>query len=306
MDIRQLRYFAAVAETGHMTRAAERLGLQQPPLSQQIKAIEAQVGVPLFVRHPKGMSLTDAGRQFQVEAQRMLQAFDAMEQRLPRIASGVEGILHVGFTSSAAAHAFTPQTLRACRSEYPGIELVLNENNAAGITEAVASSRLECGFIRAVVSRPPGLVFETLLKESAVVAMPLDHQLAAGTSASRGVSLAQLDRQNMILVRRTGAPGLYANLLHLCAKAGVRPNVVAEVDRMMTNINLVAAGAGLSVVPQSVQGTHAQAVVYRPLARGVKLDAPLTLVYRKNDCGGATGNFIALVHRLAKARKASA
>ena len=306
MDIRQLRYFAAVADTGHMTRAAERLGLQQPPLSQQIKAIEAQVGVPLFVRHPKGMWLTDAGRQFQVEAQRMLQAFDAMEQRLARIASGVEGILHVGFTSSAAAHAFTPQTLRACRSEYPGIELVLNENNAAGITEAVAASRLQCGFIRAVVSRPPGLVFETLLKEPAVVAMPLDHPLA-DRSSSRGVSLAQLHEQNMILVRRSGAPGLYANLLHLCAKAGVRPNVVAEVDRMMTNINLVAAGAGLSVVPQSVQGTHAQAVVYRPLARGVKLDAPLTLVYRKNDCDGATGNFIALVHRLAKTRqKASA
>ncbi|RQP25191.1 LysR family transcriptional regulator [Piscinibacter terrae] len=306
MDIRQLRYFAAVAETGHLTRAAERLGLQQPPLSQQIKAIEAKVGVPLFVRHPKGMSLTDAGRQFQVEAQRMLRAFDAMEQRLLRIASGVEGILHVGFTSSAAAHAFTPQTLRACRSEYPGIELVLDENHAAGLTEAVASSRLECGFIRAVVSRPPGLVFETLLKEPAVVALPLDHPLAANSSAARGVSLAQLDGQNMILVRRTGAPGLYANLLHLCAKAGVRPNVVAEVDRMMTNINLVAAGAGLSVVPQSVQGTHAQAVVYRPLARGVKLDAPLTLVYRKNDCSGAIGNFIALVHRLAKARKASA
>ncbi|PZQ62239.1 MAG: LysR family transcriptional regulator, partial [Variovorax paradoxus] len=106
MEMRPLRYFAAVAETGHMTRAAEQLGIQQPPLSQQIKALERQLGLQLFKRHPRGVTLTDAGRQFQVEAQRMLGHMAALEARMQRVAQGEEGVLAVGFTSSAAAHAF--------------------------------------------------------------------------------------------------------------------------------------------------------------------------------------------------------
>lgn len=302
MDLRQLRYFVAVADAGHMTRAAAELGMQQPPLSQQIRSLESQVGADLFVRHPKGVRLTDAGRQLLSEARRMLDAFEAMKQRIGRIAQGVEGTLHVGFTSSAAAHAFTPEALRACRSTHPAIELVLSEDNAAGVTEAVAASRLPCGFIRAVVSRPPGVAFETLLNEPAVVALPADHPLATVRSR-RGVRLSELHGEKLILVRRSGAPGLYANLLHLCAKAEVRPVVVAEVDRMMTNLNLVAAGAGLSVVPASMQGVHPESIVYRPLERGVRLDAPLTLVYRHDDCTGVTGSFVALVQRLARARR---
>lgn len=305
MDIRQLRYFAAVATTGHVTKAAAQLGMQQPPLSLQIKSLEEKMGTTLFLRHPKGVTLTAAGRQLFVEAKRMLQSFEAMESRLARIASGVEGILHVGFTSSAAAHAFTPETIRACRTEHPSIELTLSENNAAGITEAVGSSRLQCGFIRAVVSRPPGLAFEPLLSEPAVIAMPIDHPLARQRKSSRQVvMLADLHEQDVILVRKSGAPGLYANFLELCAKADVRPRVVAEVDRMMTNLNLVAAGVGLSWVPASMQGAHPHAVVYRPLARSVGLDVPLTLVYREDDCDGVTATFVALARRLARARLA--
>jgi DNA-binding transcriptional LysR family regulator len=139
MEIRPLRYFVAVAETGHMTRAAERLGIQQPPLSLTIKALERELGVLLFKRHPRGVTLTDAGRQFQAEALRMLQDMDAMRQRMARVASGQAGSLAVGFTSSAAAHRFVPEALRAFRREYPDVELQLSENNAAEITEALAA-----------------------------------------------------------------------------------------------------------------------------------------------------------------------
>lgn len=303
MDLRHLRYFQAVAEAGHMTRAAATLGLQQPPLSQQIKALETELGLQLFKRHPKGVTLTEGGRLFLAETRKLLQDVDAMRERMARVASGCLGTVHVGFTSSAAAHRFTPEALRACRSRYPDIELVLSENNAAEITEALSAGSLHCGFLRVPVARPEGLHFETLLTEPVVVALALDHPLAA---SGQPIALAQLRDQNLILARRPGAPGLYANLLALCEAQGFRPRVVAEVDRMMTNLNLVAAGAGITVVPASMRGAHPDAIVYRPLLEAALLEAPLTLAYRTSTISGASATLIALVREIAAEQAAAA
>lgn len=291
MEIRHLRYFLAVAEAGHMTRAAERLGIQQPPLSQQIKALEKSLGMALFHRHPKGVALSDAGRQFEMEARRLVDDMAAMEQRMARVARGELGVLNVGFTSSAAAHTFTPEALRACRRAWPGIALSIREDHAAGITEAVAAGRLHCGLIRVPVSQPEGLTFEVLLREPVLVALPGDHALATRKTA-RAVSLAELRDEGFILVRQPGAPGLYANLLALCEAQGFRPRIAAEVERMVTSLNLVAAGAGIAVVPASMRGLHPHAVVYLPLADGTPLDAPLTLVYRTADAVGPAAHFL--------------
>lgn len=300
MDIRALRYFAAVAETGHMTRAANQLGIQQPPLSLQIKALERELGVLLFRRHPRGVALTDAGRLFQAEALRMLQDMDAMKQRMVRVAKGQAGTLAVGFTSSAAAHRFMPEALREFRRAHPTVELQLREDNAAELTEALAAGRLHCGLLRVPVARPEGLAFETLLREPVFVAMPSDHRLALGRNkASRPLPLAKLCEEGIILVRRPGAPGLYADLLALCHAKGLRPHVVAEVDRMMTNLNLVAAGVGLSVVPASMTGVHAHAIAYARLADGGQLDAPLTLVSRAGEDSLPAQHFAALLRRMA-------
>ncbi|MDR6855991.1 LysR substrate-binding domain-containing protein [Variovorax guangxiensis] len=301
MDIRALRYFVAVAETGHMTRAAEQLGIQQPPLSVQIKTLERELGVLLLRRHPRGVALTDAGRLFQAEAARMLQDMEAMKQRMTRVAKGQAGTLAVGFTSSAAAHRFMPEALRAFRRTHPDVELQLREDNAAELTEALAAGRLHCGLLRVPVARPEGLVFETLLREPVLVAMPSDHRLAlARHKDSRPLPLAKLCEEGIILVRRPGAPGLYAELLALCHAKGLRPRVVAEVDRMMTNLNLVAAGVGLSVVPASMAGVHAHAVAYARLADGGQLDAPLTLVSRAGEDNLPAQHFAALLRRLAR------
>ena len=301
MDFRQLRYFVTVAETGHMTRAAALLGIQQPPLSQQIKALEQQLGMSLLQRHPKGVSLTDAGRHFLAEAKRLLEDFAAMRERMERLAGGQHGVLAVGFTSSAAAHAFTPEVLRACRGQHPGIALSLSENNAAELIEAVAKGRLHCGFLRVPVAQPEGLGFETLFSEPALLALPLDHRLAQQPrAASRRVALAELEGEDLILVRRPGAPGLYANLLALCASEGIKPRSTLEVDRMMMNLNLVAAGAGISVVPASMSSVHGHSIVYRPLPKNALLEAPLTLVYRSADQQGAMATFLALARQIAR------
>lgn len=301
MELRHLRYFLAVADAGHMTRAAQQLGIQQPPLSQQIKALEAELGVVLFERHAKGVSLSDAGRVFEREARRLVGDAAALRERMGRVARGELGLLNVGFTSSAAAHAFTPQVLRACRRAWPDIGLSIREDHAAGITEAVADGRLHCGLIRVPVARPEGLRFEVLLREPVRVALPVDHPLAESPGAADpGLALRDLHREGFILVRQPGAPGLYANLLALCEAEGFRPRIEAEVDRMGTSLNLVAAGAGIAVVPASMSGQHPGAVVYRPLAPGTPLDAPLTLVHRSAERSGPALHFMKLAHDTAR------
>jgi DNA-binding transcriptional LysR family regulator len=303
IELRHLRYFKAVADTGHITRAAEALGIQQPPLSQQIRSLENELGTALFIRHPKGVELTEAGRLLKVEAERLLADFAALQDRMLAFAQGHRGRIQVGFTSSAAAHAFTPEVLRTCRARHADIEVGVREANAAEIIEEVAASRLHCGLLRVPVSRPRGLRFETLLEEPSLLAVPADHRLASATTP---VSVKSLDGERLILVRRPGAPGLYANLLAACARHNVSVTLAAEVDRMMTNLNLVAAGVGISIVPSSMVGAHPQAVVYRPLAASLRLGAPITLVYRETDCEGPCGTFIALVRELAQRYRTAA
>ncbi len=223
MDIRQLRYFAAVAQTGHLTRAAAALGIQQPPLTQQLHRLESEVGLALFERHPKGMA----------------------------------------------------------------------------VIEAVDAARLHAGLIRQPVAQPPGLVFETLLREPMVLAFAADHALAK-LPAGRSVPIQKLHEEPLILVRRPGAPGLYARFLQICERSGAKPRVVAEVERMMTGLNLVAAGAGITVVPASMSGQHPQAIQYRRLQASVRLDAPLTLVTRKADTSPLTRLFCDRLRSLAR------
>jgi len=302
MDLRALRYFSAVAETGHMTRAAERLGIQQPPLSQQIKTLERTLGLQLFKRHPRGVTLTEAGRLFLVEAQRLLDDAEAMRARMKRVAEGQAGVLRVGFTSSAAAHRFVPDALRAFRQAYPGVELQLREANAAGLTDSLVAGRLHAALLRRPVALPEGVRFDTLLREPMVAALPIERAEALRKRGrSRALPLARLCEDPLILVRRPGAPGMYADLLALCHAQGLLPRVAAEVDRMMTNLNLVAAGVGVSVVPASMAGIHAHAVAYLPLAGCDALDAPLTLAWREGEDSLPAQQFHALLHRRAAA-----
>lgn len=300
MDLRALRYFAAVAETGHMTRAAEQLGIQQPPLSQQIKSLERTLGLQLFKRHPRGVTLTEAGRLFQVEARRLLDDAEAMRARMKRVAEGQAGVLRVGFTSSAAAHRFVPDALRAFRQAHPGVDLQLREANAAELTDALVSGRLHVALLRRPVAAPEGLRFDTLLREPMVAALPVDRAQALPVRMRKqGLPLARLCEDPLILVRRPGAPGMYADLLSLCHAQGLAPRVAAEVDRMMTNLNLVAAGMGVSVVPASMAGVHPHAVSYLPLQGCDSLDAPLTLVWREGEDGLPARQFHALLHQRA-------
>lgn len=301
MELRHLRYFVVVAEEGHFTRAAERLGMQQPPLSQQIRALEHELGFELFRRHPKGAALTAGGQVFLEEARAILSQLDTAVERAERASQGVEGALSIGFTSSAAAHHAIPALTRAYREQWPKVALEFCERNAAELTEAVAQGKLDIAFLRRPVSQPEGLTFHTLLEEEMLLVLPTGHAAiprhVAGTRPA--VPLLALRDERFILVRRSGAPGMYGNLIEACVQAGFVPHVAIEVERMLTNISLVAAGAGISAVPASMQGFHAQSVVYCAIQDAPPtLAAPLTMMWRDDGQRPPVGHMVALAKRM--------
>ena len=287
MELRHLRYFTAVAEEAHITRAAERLGIQQPPLSQQIRALENELGVALFKRGPRGVTLTAAGEVFLRETRLVLAGAARAAEKAQLAARGQQGEIAIGLTTSATLHRLVPEIIGAFSRNYPDVALEIHEGNAADLTEALARETLQACFLRAVVDRPPGIAFMELLQEDVLLALPDGHRLLAGPAHRSGreprVHLSDLAQERFILVRRHAAPGLYANLLEACRRVGFEPLVVAEVGRMLTNINLVAAGVGISIVPASMRGIRLGGVHYRRLAATPRLTAPLTLAYRAGD-----------------------
>ncbi|WP_339516072.1 LysR substrate-binding domain-containing protein [Pseudomonas sp. RL_15y_Pfl2_60] len=301
MELRHLRYFVMVAEEQHFTRAAARLNMQQPPLSQQVRALEQELGFDLFVRHPKGVALTAGGKVFLGEAKDILRRVELGSLKAARTAQGIEGTLSVGFTSSAASHPLIPQIIRSYRERYTGVDISLHEGNASELTENVMAEHTDIGILRAPVAHPKSAQYQRLLNEELLLALPSGHPLLKGQSpaSEMSVSLADLVDERFILVRRPGAPGMYANLVQACRNAGFEPTIAFEVERMLTNVSLVAAGAGISVVPASMQGFHEGSVVYcRIRDAKPRLTAPITLLCRSFNQSPLITHFIELAQQL--------
>ncbi|MFC6338249.1 LysR family transcriptional regulator [Pseudomonas sp. CCM 7891] len=298
MELRHLRYFIMVAEERHFTRAAARLNMQQPPLSQQIRALEHELGFELFKRHPKGVDLTAGGLVFLDEARIILARVEQGSLKASRVAQGIEGTLVIGFTSSAAAHPLIPRIIRAYREHYPSVELSVKEGSAREITEQALEKHIDIGILRAPVSNHQSLTFHRLLNEEMLLTLPIGHRLLKGPDPL--IRMNTLKDERFILVRRPGAPGMYANLIKACQNAGFEPKIAFEVERMLTNVSLVAAGEGISVVPASMRDVHRESVAYcRIHDARPRLLAPITLVRRTFNPSAPLQNFIELARGLA-------
>ena len=302
MDLRQLRYFVAVAEEQHVTRAAKRLGIQQPPLSLTIQALEAEVGGKLFVRGPRGMEVTAAGAVLLEEARVILGSVERAGAMTRRAMGGQVGRLSVGFTTSAMMHPLVPQIIKSFRSQTPHVALDVQEGNAAELTERVNSGEIAVGFLRLPVAHPTGVVFQRLLDEALVAVLPIGHDLLRGRDLEhpKPIRLRELAGEPFILVRRPNAPGMYANLLHACREAGFDPLVAAEVGYMLTNINLVAAGMGVSLVPEAMREVNLRHLVYLPVQPAAGLSAPLTMVYLERRRSPILEQFLILARAMAE------
>lgn len=288
MELRHLRYFVTVAEELHFGRAAQRLHMAQPPLSQQIRQLENEMGVLLFERTNRRVELTEAGRVFFEEARAILAQVEQAVVHARRTALGERGWFGVGFVGSAT-YDVLPGILRQFRERYPDVELVLLELTGAEQLQALEDNRIHVGFPR-VPYVAEGITQEELLRQPLMLALSTTHPLAAKTS----VRLRDLAEEPFVLFR-TSAQSSYGDfLIRVCQEAGFTPHEKQQVGEMQTALSLVSAGIGITLVPSSVQNFQREGVVYIPLAAPTPTIA-LTLSYRENDSSPILRHFLQIV-----------
>jgi DNA-binding transcriptional LysR family regulator len=260
VELRQLRYFVAVAEELHFRRAAARLHISQPPLSQQIAALEEELGVRLLERTRRRVELTPAGETFLRDARATLAELDVAVSAARAIAAGQEGVLRVGFVGSALL-SIVPATVQRFRRTRPGAEIELRERSTVEQLRAVSTGLVDVGLVRPPIEADETLHTEVVLRERTVAALPEGHPLAQ----LRRVPLRRLAAEPLVLFPRRQAPGYHDLLIGRLAATGVTPHVVQYAPEMMTIIGLVAAGIGVSPVPASLSRLAIDGVTYRPL-----------------------------------------
>jgi DNA-binding transcriptional LysR family regulator len=304
MELRHLRYFVAVAEEGHITRAAERLGIQQPPLSHQIRALERELGVQLFRRLPRGVELTEAGRSFIEDARAALARVGQGVEAAKRAARGEQGHLRLAVPPTAPFHPFVPQVILAFREAYPLVSLTMEENLRMETMEQLRGGQMDVAFLRASIAAPEGLVVHPLLEEPMVAALPSGHPLArSAPSQDAALPLRALAGETFIAYARQQGPALYEAMAAACLQAGFSPQLGQEAPRISTALSLVATGFGVTLVPASMRRMALEGVTYRDLTGAAKARAFLSIAARRDDSSGIVRNFVALVRRAAQ-RKA--
>jgi len=222
------------------------------------------------------------------------------------IADSRIGSVRIALTSSSAFHPLAPAAIRAFREACPDIAIDLNEINAAEIIERMVSGRVDAAILRKPSDTPEELRFDLLLEESMVLVLPVGHRLLQGRGKSgriRPIALDALADEAFIFVRRPGARGMYADFIDACEAAGFTPRVATEVPRMLSAINLVAAGTGVTIVPASMQRYQQESVVYCPMDSDEAITAPLHLVTRRDAGNPAAVRFAQTMLEFARARQ---
>ncbi|MFL1461757.1 LysR substrate-binding domain-containing protein [Roseococcus sp. DSY-14] len=288
MDIRHLRYFLAVAEELSFTRAAARLHIAQSPLSQQIKALEADLGVPLFHRTKRHVELTEAGRVLIGEARAILKRMDEARRAARRAHEGLTGRLVIGFTSSAS-YDVLPDLLAAYRAAHPDVDIVLREGVLSpDQLRAIEEGEQDVGLLRPPV-RNPGIALLVVRRERLVAALPQGHKLARAARLPVG----RLAGEGFIMYPRAVGAALNDPVVALCHAAGFTPSVAQEVGELQTIMRLVAAGMGVALLPASAGLLRIEGVALRPLREASPV-LELALAWRRDSTSPLVRAFVAL------------
>ncbi|BAT52349.1 Transcriptional Regulator, LysR family [Nostoc sp. NIES-3756] len=292
MELRHLRYFIAVAEELHFSKAAERLHIAQPPLSQQIQQLEAEIGVQLFHRKTKRqVQLTEAGKVFLQEAYQLLVQLETAVALTQRIGRGQTGQLKIGFTS-LVIYDLLPVILRQFREQFPQIELVLRELTTSQQEQALRDSQIHVGF-----AHPPleddTISYQCIHTQTLVVALPSNHLLAQ----TEYISVQNLLDEPLIMFPRYLAPGLYDRIMSLFHQGNISPNITQEAIQMQTIIGLVSAGIGVAITPSSLQNLQRSGVIYRPLVEQVPV-IETAVIWQQNNLTSLVENFLQFIQRL--------
>ena len=280
IELRHLIYFIAVAEELHFGRAAERLFIAQPPLSQQIQRLEKELGALLFRRTKRSVELTEAGAVFLEEARRTVAQAELAVSTARRAQRGEVGRLEIGFVASAT-YLSLPEALRTYRRNYPEVELSLSELTTAQQVKALLNRQLDVGFVR-----PPLYTTEIetyiLMEEEFVLALPETHAL----QNLANITLSKLKDEPFILYPRHLGPGLYDPVVSACQQAGFSPRVVQEATQMHTILSLVTIGVGVALVPACVQLLQWQGVVFKSLGNSAP-KTQIALAWNKDNRSSA-------------------
>lgn len=289
MELRQLRYFVAVAEELHFGRAADRLGIAQPPLSRQIQRLESELGFELFDRSRRRIELRPAGVVLLERARDVLEQLDEAVREARRTSSGKRGRVVVGYPSSLAYSGLVG-LLRAFRSEFPDVELSVRELPLAEQMEGLKNGQLDVGFVRGPVDDRE-LAYECMRREPLMLALPADHPLTTRST----LTLESVADEPFVFFPRVRAPAFFDLLLALCQKAGFTPQIRHEAPQADV-LSMVAAGFGITILPASVRESRRADVAFRPFA-----GAPLTellLAWRAGEGSPARQAFIDVVRRV--------
>lgn len=285
MELRHLRYFIAVAEHLHFSRAAEILHIAQPPLSQQIQSLENELGVPLFIRTRRSVQLTPAGQAFLVEAKKVIAQAERAITVAHQAHSGILGQLDIGFVGTAIAEVM-PTILKAFRERYPLVATTLQNLITPEQVQALRAGQIQVGLLH-----PPfldaSLQVEIIRREPLVVVLPADHALAT----QEQIALAQLREEMFVMYPRAWNPGLFDQIMGLCQDAGFQMRSGQEASGWLSITSLVAASLGVSIVPASSQLLRNAGVVYRPL-QGVTPTFDLALAWLSGNTSPVLHNFL--------------
>ncbi|MGH3087409.1 MAG: LysR family transcriptional regulator [Rubrobacteraceae bacterium] len=290
--MRRLRYFVAVAEEASFNRAAKKLHMSQPPLSNQIKQLEKELGVMLFERTSRGVRVTEAGELLLEEARRLFVQMDQTTRLVRRVGHGEVGRLTLGFVPSASDEALPP-ILNDFRDRYPEVELFLREMKPDLIVQRLHDKQIDAGLLYLPLE-DPALEVECVLREPLVLALPETHPLAA----EEKVDLRKLSEEPFILPARYAMmPGLHGQVTEACRRAGFSPEAVQkDVWLMQTIVGLVAGGIGVALVPASLRNLRRRGVAYRSVS-GLSPTVELGVVWRREAQSAVLRSFLGVAKR---------
>jgi DNA-binding transcriptional LysR family regulator len=289
VELKHLTSFIAVADRLSFIRAAEHLHLSQPALSGQIQKLEEELGVQLLFRDRRSVSLTDAGAVFLDEARATLARAQRAASRTRRAALGQLGHLRIGFVSSAALE-LVPGIVVEFRKKFPGVTLDLLNLRTSSQIKRLTTDTLDIGFVRLPLS-DDRLKTAIIDREPFVVVLPKEHRLAR----VRHIRVAQLEQEPFVAYGRRWAPGFFDSVIQICLDAGFRPQIVQETGEMYTAIALVAAGAGIAILPQSVVLAQSQHIVLKALPASIP-PSEIALATKAGNRSSLIRSFTALAH----------
>ena len=290
LELRQLRYFVAVAEEKHFGRAAIRLHMTQPPLSQTIQALEEMLGTPLFARTKRSVALTPAGLALLPEAQRILQQAGALPDLARRAASGASGLLSLSFISTAD-YSILPPLLQQFRARYPQVQIDLREATTDVQLEDLMQGKIDAGLLLPPLpdKAQSALDYLPLLSEPLVAAIP-----SGVVRGKNAIALKSIRELPLIIFPRRISPAFHDTILSCFRDAGVTPHIGQEAIQMQTIVGLVSAGMGMALVPQSVSNLQRPGVDYRTLTGKVPL-IETGLAWRRDSASPVLRAFLDMV-----------